>query len=232
MTGYDHSREVTPITADPWGADLDAQERRQQERAQHLADREKEILDQVRVDYWEKIPRRFRGIEAADDACLNWLSKPHDTLYMFGPVGAGKTREAWGLYARYLQDLTELPRGSNRYSSYRPLVAFWSLPKLMDALRPSSDSEARDRAMNNVLSASLLILDDLGTAKLSDWGQEQIFLIIDGRWNDMLPLVVTTNQRPGDLAEYTGAPVTSRIADGATIVEFKDDDHRKNRVQS
>ena len=72
---------------------------------------------------------------------------------------------------------------------------FLTVPDLLDMLRFSYDSEDttfEDR-FNEIRNASLLVLDDFGTQNATGWAQEKLFQIINYRYINKLPLVVTTN---------------------------------------
>jgi DNA replication protein DnaC len=62
------------------------------------------------------------------------------------------------------------------------------------------------------LSAPLLALDDLGSEAVTDWVRDRIYTLLNHRWDHCLPLLVTTNVAPADLAERIGQGVASRIA--------------------
>lgn len=72
---------------------------------------------------------------------------------------------------------------------------FLTVPDLLDMLRfsyDSADTTFEDR-FNEIRNASLLILDDFGTQNATGWAQEKLFQIINYRYINKLPLVVTTN---------------------------------------
>jgi len=69
------------------------------------------------------------------------------------------------------------------------------------------------------LNSYILILDDLGAIHSTDWRKEVAFDIIDKRYKDILPTVITTNIFPSDLDGYYGKRVADRIlSDGNTII--------------
>jgi DNA replication protein DnaC len=55
--------------------------------------------------------------------------------------------------------------------------------------------EAEQDVIKGLCNADLLIIDDLGTEKGSDWSKSTIYNIIDSRYRSNLPLVITTNLR-------------------------------------
>lgn len=66
-----------------------------------------------------------------------------------------------------------------------------------------------ERELAVVSRCSLLVLDDLGAAKASDWTEEITYRLVNRRYNHMLPTLITTNLRIGDLRAYLGDRVAS-----------------------
>ncbi len=91
-------------------------------------------------------------------------------------------------------------------------VLFIIVPDLLDYLRsayaPTSET-GLDARMEAIRDVPLLVLDDLGAHHSTPWAQEKLFQIINHRYNNRLPTVVTSNQRMEELDPR----VTSRLAD-------------------
>jgi DNA replication protein DnaC len=75
----------------------------------------------------------------------------------------------------------------------------------------------------------LLILDDLGAARTSEWVEEITYRLINRRYNLMLPTLITTNLAMGDLRAQLGDRVASRLAEMTTRVTFAPVDRRRHR---
>jgi len=137
------------------------------------------------------------------------------SLLMAGVVGAGKTYQAYGA----VRALVEAGIGvrwrattaADLYADLRP--------------RPGADSE---RELAAVSRCPLLIIDDLGAAKSSEWVEEVTYRLINRRYNHMLPTLVTTNLAIADLRAYLGDRVTSRLAQMTERVEFEPVDRRRH----
>ena len=96
---------------------------------------------------------------------------------------------------------------------------FLTVPDLLDMLRFSYDSEDttfEDR-FNEIRNASLLILDDFGTQNATGWAQEKLFQIINYRYINKLPLVITTNLS----LDHIEARFRSRLADRGLVTEVR-----------
>ena len=104
---------------------------------------------------------------------------------------------------------------------------FLTVPDLLDTLRFSYDSEdtSFEERFEQIRSASLLVLDDFGTQNATEWAQEKLFQIINFRYINRLPLVVTTNLALDQLE----ARIRSRLQDPelVSIVRMQAPDFRR-----
>lgn len=139
-----------------------------------------------------------RNLRAAYQATLEFAREPNGWLILKGGYGCGKTHLAAAI-------------ANDRVARGHPVV-FAIVPDLLDHLRaafnPASGVTYDDR-FERVRTASLLILDDLGTQSSTSWAQEKLYQIFNYRYNAQLPTVITTNH---DL-EDTDIRLRSRMAD-------------------
>lgn len=139
------------------------------------------------------------------------------SLLMAGMVGAGKTHQAYGA----VRALAEAGVGVR----WRATTA----ADLYAELRPRAGVDT-ERGLAAVARVPLLILDDLGAAKASEWTEEMTYRLVNRRYNYCLPTLITTNLRIGDLRAYVGDRVASRLAQMTTRVEFVPIDRRRARA--
>ena len=87
----------------------------------------------------------------------------------------------------------------------------------------------------------LLIIDDLGKEKPSEWGLEKLFTIINSRYENNLPVIITTNYDQNSLINRlsingeieTAKSIISRLYEMCYLVKIEDRDHRiKNKKVS
>ena len=87
----------------------------------------------------------------------------------------------------------------------------------------------------------LLIIDDLGKEKPSEWGLEKLFTIINSRYENNLPVIITTNYNQNSLINRlsingeieTAKSIISRLYEMCYLVKIEDRDHRiKNKKVS
>jgi len=138
-------------------------------------------------------------------------------LYLAGPVGTGKTHAAWAAVAAWCAQTGTLPGGT-------PGVIFARMTDLLDDLRPGDDSRQRVRQCQR---AALLVVDDLGAEKASEWTQERFYTIVDHRYAACLPLIVTGNLPPSRLAGQVGERAASRLAEMCEVVAMTGPDRRR-----
>lgn len=103
-------------------------------------------------------------------------------LWFDGPVGTGKTSLAI-LVAKAARDAGR---------SY----AVYPVPRLLAEIKRTFDRDASDTYMSffrRLCTVDILVLDDLGAEKQTEWVLEQLFSIVNERWQDRRSIVVTTN---------------------------------------
>lgn len=77
----------------------------------------------------------------------------------------------------------------------------------------------------------LLILDDMHQEKGSEWAREQLFILINTRYNNGLPTIVTSQFPMEDIADRYGAQIASRLIETSQVVEFTGQDRRQAQKQ-
>jgi DNA replication protein DnaC len=104
---------------------------------------------------------------------------------------------------------------------------FLTVPDLLDTLRFSYASEDTtfEQRFDEIRNASLLVLDDFGTQNATPWAQEKLFQIVNYRYINKLPLVVTTNL----MLDEIEARLRSRLADPELVsaVRVQAPDYRR-----
>ena len=175
------------------------------------------------------IPPRFRAPVELPPGVAAWVDRGTGAqgLYLAGQVGTGKTHTAWAAVVAWCIKTGTIPRAEPREHAFginRPNVIFTRMTDLLDDLRPGDDSRQRIRDCQN---AALLIIDDVGAEKPSEWTQERFYSVIDHRYANQLPLIVTSNLPPAKLAEQVGERSASRLAEMCEVVAMTGTDRRR-----
>ncbi|MCC7512264.1 MAG: ATP-binding protein, partial [Anaerolineae bacterium] len=126
-------------------------------------------------------PQDVHNLEAAKETAENFARSPQGWLLIEGGYGCGKTHLAAAI--------------ANFAVNMGTPTLFITVPDLLDTLRfaysdPETTFEAR---FEEVRGADLLVLDDFGTQNATGWAQEKLFQIINFRYINKLPTVITTN---------------------------------------
>ena len=91
----------------------------------------------------------------------------------------------------------------------RAAAAYVNVSRMLDELRDGYDREGEDSFYSRLrfyMRVGLLVLDDLGTEKITEWGAEQLQKIINARYDDALHTVITTNRPLDDLFNLADHP--------------------------
>lgn len=102
-------------------------------------------------------------------------------------------------------------------------MLFVTAPVLLDGLRPSqdgppSDSEESEKSLwDRVKAVPILILDDLGAEKLTEWVQERLFVLVNHRHDYRLTTIFTSNEAPKGLASRLGRRTGFRLVEMCLI---------------
>ena len=80
----------------------------------------------------------------------------------------------------------------------RPTL-FLNIPNLLDLLRAGYQNDSYQALLRLCQTIDVLVLDDLGVEKLSDWAYEKLYQILDHRYQAEMPTVIATNCRITDL---------------------------------
>ena len=136
-------------------------------------------------------------------------------LWFEGPQGTGKTTLAM------LVSKQALAAGRS--------TAIYSVPRILAMLRDTFDDGAEWRAtelIDRLTDVELLQLDDLGAERTSPWVLEQLYAVINARYEAQKAVLVTTNLSKDELTEQVGARTVSRLTEMCDQIPLHGEDHR------
>jgi len=196
---------LPPTKPEPHGESPEEAQERRQRKLDNYAARWKALVPVMYQD------ANVEALEAEAQHAVrvrSWLRSGSLHLVLAGAVGTGKT------YAAYAVGNQALAAGM--------WVEAWTVPDLMDALRPgSTDHGAESRARN----CQLLILDDL-TAKATDWEAERLTMLLDARVREERQTLVTTNITSQQIQEVWGTRTMDRLRYRLTALTFTGESRR------
>lgn len=175
-------------------------------------------LQEVRGRVWQQcIPARFQWATVDDFAgqvrtdLEAWGAEPAGrNVLLLGPVGVGKSHAAVAA-ARLRFD-----RGTE--------VRFLPVVELLDMLRPGGP----ENALYDLADLELLVLDDLGSERPTEWTAERLYALVNRRWLEQRPTICTTNLAPAELEAAVGPRVYSRlVGNGSVGIALSGPDRRR-----
>ena len=170
---------------------------------------------------WMKRDELQHAYEAAVAYVVNWEKhlKNGNGLLFFGSVGTGKSHLAAAIVNALIQcGVTAI---------------FQSTPDLLRRFRATYDEESKIKEsvlMEALVEVDLLVLDDIGAEKWTEYSEAQLYQIIDMRYRWKKPIIITTNLRITEdpkLEDCIGPRAMDRLIEMCDLVELKGTSYRK-----
>jgi DNA replication protein DnaC len=186
-------------------------------------------ITKATIDWAKRIPPRYRHAVTELPELRQWAHALIGSAYnggpraqittgpsilLVGPVGTGKTHQTYGV----IRALAE----SGAYCPWDSITA----TDLYAKLRPHPQANAEDD-FNRLARTPLLVIDDLGAGKASEWTEEINYRLINQRYEWERPTLIATNIPPLELRTIIGDRVASRIAEMTTRVVTDGPDRRR-----
>lgn len=192
---------------------------------------EPDELDEVRAlgstDLWlqrwaSRIPSRFAWAQLADvavehpevyDDVAEWSADPRGrNLVLLGPVGTGKSHTAVAACRAACQ------AGLS--------VQFLPVDEMLDLLRPGGP----ESTLYDLAGFDRLIIDDLGAERQTEWTADRTFAVVNRRWLEERPTIVTSNLDPNGMQDTLGPRLYSRlVGNDAVVIRLSGADRRRAR---
>ena len=184
-----------------------------------------------------RIPERYRytitleatesdlpAFEALNDYKESVLEKVEagDGLYIWGKsTGSGKTSWACKIMSHYFRKVA-----FDTGLEIEGLYIF--LPTFLEDLRDYYDNKDPDfeQVLSMVKDCKLLIVDDIGAERVTEWVRERMVSIINTRVSNNLATIYTSNLSPEELKEELGDRISSRVLGSSQVVEITGGDRR------
>jgi DNA replication protein DnaC len=164
------------------------------------------------IDIERRCPTQVREIRRYAGAIRENLDSGAG-LWLTGSYGTGKTALAM------IVSKAAIDAGRS--------VAIYSCPRLLGVIRESIDGDGVLDFLDRLAAVDLLHIDDLGAEHRTDWVLEQLYTIINTRYEDERSTIVTSNLGPPELAEQVGERTVSRLEGMCEILPFFGADARR-----
>lgn len=213
---------------------------KQQEAVQAL--KEKEELENIQLEnrkvrianYEKMLGRRFAGrifenfdkkdnevtFKICYEFAKNFKNNKGEGLMFLGQVGTGKTHLAASI-SNYIITRHIIP------------VKFGNITTLLGEIKNTYEGDSK-KAENDIIrelsDVELLVIDDLGKEKPTEWSNSIIYRIVNNRYENYKPLIVTSNYTVEELEKNVGEATTSRIIEMCQGVRMNGRDHRKEKL--
>ncbi len=144
--------------------------------------------------------KRVKIIKWLTDFYKNYQKDPHiKGLYLYGSFGSGKTYMVSAL-------LNELSK-----ETYGVVIVYY--PELLRSLKESFENNDFSSKINNITTAKLLMLDDIGAETVTSWNRDEILgTILQYRMDNKLPTFFTSNLTLKELENHFNVRNTSEEA--------------------
>ena len=166
----------------------------------------------------------FEALNEYKEAVLEKVANG-DGLYIWGKsTGCGKTSWACKIMGYYFRKIAFTTGLENE-----GLYIF--LPTFLEDLRDNYDNKDPDfeQVLSMVKGCKLLIIDDIGAERVTEWVRERMVSIINTRSSNGLCTIYTSNLSPAELTEELGDRIASRVLGSSKVVEISGGDWRVSR---
>lgn len=146
--------------------------------------------------------RSRQNLRKALTRCSEFARQPAQWLFLQGGHGVGKTHLVAAI--------------ANQLRVRDQPVLFMTAPDLLDRLRATFEPESQEtfqRLFHFIGDVDVLILDDLGAHTSTPWVKEKLFQLLNQRYLERRPTVITSNRTAWDFEER----IQSRLSDARVV---------------
>lgn len=205
---------------------------KEEERCRKIAENPEPLLEKIGIGARHLTCSfdNYKGGEKIKNICTDVVKEPCD-LILTGSAGSGKTHLAVAIFREWIKNQTIKTVFDD--DEYRLLfnAVFITVPDLLLQIRRSFKDDSKvteEQIVRRYSQRKYLILDDLGSEKTTDWSITTLYTIIDRRYRDMNPTIVTTNLTIDEIGAQISERIASRLSSGK-VIKINAPDYRKKR---
>ena len=157
----------------------------------------------------------------AFNACVAYANAPDlfsrekNSLMIFGTPGTGKTHLAAAI--------------ANDFVSKKIPTLFGTFVDHLEYIRDEFDQGGTNNYLKDMKNVSVLVIDDLGQEKESEWTKQILYQVINYRYEHKKPMIITTNFTEDQLANHLGEAKVSRLFEIGKAVHTKGSNYRMEK---
>ena len=173
--------------------------------------------------FLDKTFSNYIGNNKAKEICQQWAKNYKENLisgkglFLTGSVGTGKTH----LIAAIIDYIARIKKRTNLN-----WIIYSTATSLLNEIRVSYNENKFENTINNFKKCDLLIIDDLGAEKTTDWVLDIFFEIIDFRYSEMKPVIIATNLTDTEIKQKLDERIMSRIYEMCKGIKLTGKDFR------
>lgn len=182
--------------------------------------------------YWEDIPlkpskadeKTFIELNEIRENIKDFVDSGKNLLICSNQAGNGKTTFSIKLLKAYIDSVKDIRFVNNTPALFVNVNSFLNEKKL--SISDERLAEKIKSIEKNILSAKLVVFDDIADKTLSEYDMNMMYYWLDYRTANLRSCIFTTNQLPEQLKKTLNGKVYSRVVNYSVIKYITDGDHR------
>lgn len=142
----------------------------------------------------------------------NLFTISRNSLLFVGSTGTGKTHLAAAVANNFVEKSIQ--------------ARFGTFQNHLDEIKKEFDQSGQKHYLDDIKGVPLLVIDDLGKERKTDWTQSILYDIVNYRYEHLLPTIITTNLTTDELANHCESAVWSRLNEMCDTIVMQGADYR------